>query len=70
MFSKTLYWICTVVLFLGLLWVFLPHAFHNAITQENETSHYTHIIEGIIPTIIALVVMIWNEEKSPNHKHK
>ncbi len=65
MFSKKLYWICTIVLFLGLLWMFLPHAAHGAITGvEEETEHYEHVIQGLIPTLLALVGMIWNEKQS------
>jgi hypothetical protein len=65
MYSKKLYWICTIVLFLGLLWMFLPHATHSVITgkAEEETEHYVHLIEGAIPTIISLILMIWNEKK-------
>lgn len=65
MFSKKIYWICTIVLFLGLLWMFLPHAAHNLIISEvEETEHYEHIIQGLIPTILSLIVMILNEKHS------
>ncbi len=69
MFSKKLYWICTIVLFLGLLWMFLPHTAHNAIiTEEEETEHYEHIIQGLIPTLLALIGMVWNEKHSVQKK--
>lgn len=75
MFSKTIYWICTVVLFLGLLWMFLPHAAHNAIVfeiehEEEETEHYEHVIQGLIPTLLALAGMIWNEKKGKKPSSK
>lgn len=67
MFSKKVYWICTIILFLGLLWMFLPHAAHGVITgdAEEETEHYEHMIQGLIATVLALVGMIWNEKYSP-----
>ncbi|MEK6890096.1 MAG: hypothetical protein AABW82_03965 [Nanoarchaeota archaeon] len=45
--------------------MFLPHAAHGAITGvEEETEHYEHVIQGLIPTLLALVGMIWNEKQS------
>ena len=74
MFSKKIYWISTILLFLGLFWMFLPHAFHGAILQEagieEESEHYIHLVEGLILTIISLIIMIWNEKQISNKKAK
>ncbi len=49
--------------------MFLPHTAHNAIiTEEEETEHYEHIIQGLIPTLLALIGMVWNEKHSVQKK--
>ena len=56
--KRIIYFVGSVILFLGLLWMFLPHAFHNVITEEDETEHYVHLIQGLIITILGLFIMI------------
>jgi hypothetical protein len=59
--AKILYGIGCVVLFLGLLWMFLPHAYHGAILQEDEereTSHLFHTLEGAIGAVLGLIILI------------
>ena len=48
-----------LILFFGLLWMFLSHAVHeNVINQSEETSHVFHIFQGLILVLIGLFVMI------------
>ena len=62
---KLLYAAGTVLLFLGLFWMFLPHAAHELIIdQEEETEHYVHLLQGAIMTVFALVVMVISSKKS------
>ena len=60
--SKIIYCVASIFLFLGLFWMLLPHTYHSFITDEDETSHYTHLIQGAVLTIISLIVLIWNEK--------
>ena len=56
------YFIGSILLFLGLLWMLLPHAFHSQILQENEpeqqTEHYLHILQGLIVAVSGLYIML------------
>ena len=62
---KTLEVIGTVILFLGILFAFLPHAWHSAILEEEvETSHFTHTIYGIAAAIVGLGILIWDKKKN------
>ena len=61
---KILYTVGTVLLFLGLLWMFLPHASHALILNEKEeTSHFLHIFEGLIAVVIGVTILIKTEKK-------
>lgn len=63
--SSLLYWIGTLVLFLGLFWMFLPHAAHGAVTgeAEQETEHYIHLIQGLLGTLIGLGILKYEQTK-------
>ena len=65
---RFLFFLGSVLLFIGLFWMLLPHAYHNEIISEidedaREVSHYLHLLEGLIPTILGLTLMILNENK-------
>ncbi len=64
---KNLRRISVVLLFVGLLWMMLPHAFHNLVLEEvhEETifSHYTHLIQGLALTIAGLAIMNYCDKK-------
>ena len=69
--ARIFYLVGAILLFIGLFWLFLPHAYHEQITEEHETSHITHMIEGIIITLIATLILILadnNLEKYKNSK--
>ena len=50
----------TIMLFIGFFLAFLPHAVHVSAGLEDGTSHLNHVIIGIILVIIALVILIYN----------
>ena len=55
-----------LLLFLGLLWTFLPHAAHGLILHEVEAeseSHLTHMIQGMGVAIAGLAVMFMANRK-------
>lgn len=56
-----------LILFIGLVIAFLPHATHIEIGLAEE-SHLEHIIQGFGTAIIALLILIWNNNslKSSN----
>jgi nitrate reductase gamma subunit len=56
--AKILYALGCIILFLGLLWMFLPHAYHSSILQEDETSHLFHTFEGAIGALLGLIILI------------
>ena len=65
---KFLYNLGCGILFIGLFWMLLPHAFHEEIIAEiNEEglglSHYLHLLEGLVPTILGLILMVYSENK-------
>jgi len=75
--KKTIYYIGAVLLFIGLLWVFLPHASHAQVTEtltghgeeEEETEHYIHLLQGLIAIIAGLILMFYTEDRT-NTKFK
>lgn len=64
---KNLRRISAVLLFVGLLWMMLPHAFHNIVLEEvheeGELSHYIHLAQGLALTIVGLAVMNYCDKK-------
>ena len=64
---KGVYWIGCIFLFFGLLWSFLPHVYHekvsHAIDKDLSTPHAIHIIEGVIPLLIGLGLIISANKK-------
>lgn len=64
---KALRRISVVLLFVGLLWMMLPHAFHNVVLEElhEETgfSHYIHLTQGLALTIISIVILNYCDKK-------
>lgn len=62
---KVLRRISVILLFIGLLWMMLPHAFHEAALEDvhEETSHYTHLIQGLSLTIAGLSIMNYCDKK-------
>ncbi|HLG24459.1 MAG TPA: hypothetical protein VI564_06035 [Candidatus Nanoarchaeia archaeon] len=60
---KALEIIGTIILFFGILFAFLPHAWHDAILQEEVgVSHFTHTIYGILAAIVGLGILIWSNK--------
>ena len=56
-----------IFLFLGLLWMFLPHAVHDKLIEEvgkNESSHFTHTLEGAVVAALGAVLLIVEERKA------
>ena len=65
---KIIYLIGSIILFLGLFWMLLPHANHaeiiSSISSEiEETSHFLHTLEGLTLTILGLIIMIYSNRK-------
>ena len=50
------YFLGSLILFTGLLWMMLPHAYHNKITIQKN--HLLHIIQGIIISVIGIITII------------
>jgi len=60
-----LYWLGAITTFAGVVWMFLPHAYHAKILgSEDLTEHYIHIFQGALFTIIGLVFLVWNDRKN------
>ncbi len=53
-----LYLLGTLLLFLSLLWLFLPHTAHEVITENHEESHLFHTVQGIGVVIASLFLMV------------
>ena len=70
--EKILYAFGCIVLFLGLLWMFLPHAYHSILLQEDEeheTSHLFHTLEGACGAVLGLIILVASN-KSLKRKRK
>ena len=51
------------MLFIGLLWMFLPHAYHQKVlSEEEEVEHLIHIFQGLIFVGIGLVIIIFSNK--------
>lgn len=50
----------TIMLAAGFFFAFLPHAVHIAVGLSDETSHLKHVIYGIVLVVIALIVLVYN----------
>jgi len=60
----SLYSLGTLLLFFGLLWMFLPHTAHATVLgPEDMTSHYMHIAEGLVVTVAGLGLMVYGERR-------
>ena len=65
---KIIYVIGSFLLFVGLLWMLLPHSFHEEVISHVDEdsldiSHTLHILQGLIPAILGLILMIYAEKK-------
>ena len=56
--EKITYALGCIILFLGLLWMFIPHTYHNEVLQGDESSHLTHTFEGALATVLGLVILV------------
>lgn len=60
---KILYFSGSLFLFLGLLWMFLPRAYHSLLTKKSAISHLTHILQGAIVAVLGLVLIAYSNKK-------
>jgi nitrate reductase gamma subunit len=51
-----------LLLFIGFVLAFLPHAFHASIGLNDSVSHTKHVITGLILVVLALAVLIYNNQ--------
>ena len=51
----------TILLVVGFLLAFLPHATHVAVGLE-ETSHLQHVIFGIALVVVGLGILVYNNK--------
>ncbi len=66
---KYLYYFGTLLLFLGLLWMFLPHTAHDIILNESEqSSHLFHTFEGAFIAIVGIVIMVISNKLENKNK--
>ena len=54
--------LATMLLFIGFVLAFLPHAAHTAIGLDDQTSHIKHVIYGILMVITGLAILIYNNK--------
>lgn len=50
----------TILLFIGFILAFLPHAFHSRIGLDDSVAHIKHVITGIILVVLALAILVYN----------
>jgi hypothetical protein len=55
----------TLILFLGLLWMFLPHAAHELLLSEiEEAEHYVHILQGTMLTLAGIGFLVLEQKRN------
>lgn len=52
----------TILLFIGFVLAFLPHAFHAKIGLNDNITHIKHVIYGIGLILISLTILVWNNK--------
>lgn len=60
------YWLGCIILFLGLLWLLLPHAYHHTVSDAigiDDEIHWLHILEGVIGTLLGLWLVVISQPK-------
>lgn len=60
--NKILYYVGATILFLGFLWMFLPHAAHDKLLL-NHNSHVLHTLQGAGIVIIGIIIMVFSNNK-------
>ena len=70
---NTVYFFGSVLLFLGLFWMFLPHAYHNTLITippaENQ-EHIVDIFEGVAAALGGLGFMVLSNQYAEQHEKK
>ncbi|MBS3161375.1 hypothetical protein J4476_01625 [Candidatus Woesearchaeota archaeon] len=59
--TKFFYFFGSFILFLGILWMFIPHAFHYRMFSADY--HLFHILGGFFISVIGLLIMILSNKK-------
>lgn len=62
----TWYNVGILVLFVGLLWMFLPHTAHAQILLEESGEHYIHLVEGVVITVLGIGILWWSSQSEKN----
>ena len=57
------YFFGSFILFLGLLWVFLPHTAHQELLPGDEVEHLYHTLQGAAVVVVGLGIMIVSRKK-------
>ena len=65
MINKLFDVIGTILLFIGMLLAFLPHALHVK-AGLNDQTHLKHVVTGIILVVVALGILIYNNKALKN----
>lgn len=63
MVFQPLYTLGCILLFLGMLWMFLPHAAHEQLTQ-NTSSHLLHTLQGAIVAVTGVIFLVAYQHKT------
>lgn len=79
---KAVYFSGCVMLFLGLLWMFLPHALHGKalssvslkiinsdeeLEKESDWHHITDILFGMIIVFMAIIILLYSNKYLKNN---
>ena len=60
--KKLLDVIGTILLFIGFVLALLPHALHGKIGIGESISHTKHVVTGIILVVLALSILVYNNQ--------
>ena len=52
----------TILLIIGMVLAFLPHAAHSALGFSEKVSHGTHVAYGVATLVVGLLILIYNNK--------
>ena len=68
--NKVIDIIGTILLLIGFFLAFLPHAVHLAVGLDNGTAHTKHVVYGMVLVVIALGILIYNNNALRLHNKR
>jgi len=50
-----------IILGVGLIWLLIPHAFHERVADSS--THFSHTVAGFVISLFGVLILLWDERK-------